>query len=193
MNPEQNPSRQCAACGEQEAFFTYAVRKNKNLRRLCTDFLLKEHRNLFCPICVDVPPPEESIVCLNCPSAAHLACPPPPPSPFTCPPCSDPNFSFFPKSKPDQESADALVAAAKISAFLMNNEAAELKKEAHKKIFAAKEAKRRPKEALGNLQGLVLKKLGRRRIVTTLTLTRGSTVTVVDSQISLCKILGFFL
>ena len=85
------------------------------------------------------------------------------------------------------------MAAAKISAFLMNNEAAELKKEAHKKIFAAKEAKRRPKEALGNLQGLVLKKLGRRRIVTTLTLTRGSTVTVVDSQISLCKILGFFL
>ena len=29
--------------------------------------------------------------------------------------------------------------------------AAELKKEAHKKIFAAKEAKKRAKEALGNL------------------------------------------
>ncbi|CDY63027.1 BnaA01g37000D [Brassica napus] len=26
MNPEQNPSRQCAACGEQEAFLTYAHR-----------------------------------------------------------------------------------------------------------------------------------------------------------------------
>ncbi|CAF2154471.1 uncharacterized protein BNACNNG16800D [Brassica napus] len=158
MNPEQNPSRQCAACGEQEAFLTYAVRQN---RRLCTDCLLKEHRHLFCPICLDVPPPpEESIVCLNCPSVAHLACPPPPPPPsssFTCPPCSDPNFSFFPKSNPDQESADALVAAAKISAALMNNEAAELKKEAHKKIFAAKEAKMRAKEALGNLQDLVLK------------------------------------
>jgi len=145
MNQEQN-LRQCAACGEQEAFFTYAVRKNKNLRRLCTDFLLKEHRNLFCPICVDVPPPEESIVCLNCPSVAHLACPPPAPSPFTCPPCSEPNFSFFPKSSHstvlDQESADALVAAAIISAFLMNNEAAELKKEAHKKIFAAKDVKK---------------------------------------------------
>lgn len=38
----------------------------------------------------------------------------------------------------------------------MNNEAAELKKEAHKKIFAAKEAKMRAKEALGNLQDLVL-------------------------------------
>ncbi|KAH0943511.1 hypothetical protein HID58_003148, partial [Brassica napus] len=102
----------------------------------------------------------QSIVCLNCPSVAHLACPPPPPPPsssFTCPPCSDPNFSFFPKSNPDQESADALVAAAKISAALMNNEAAELKKEAHKKIFAAKEAKMRAKEALGNLQDLVLK------------------------------------
>lgn len=49
------------------------------------------------------------------------------------------------------------MAAAKISAALMNNEAAELKKEAHKKIFAAKEAKMRAKEALGNLQDLVLK------------------------------------
>ncbi|WZY73409.1 hypothetical protein YC2023_012266 [Brassica napus] len=75
---------------EQEAFFTYAVRQN---RRLCTDCLLKEHRHLFCPVCLDVPPPpEESIVCHNCPSVAHLACPPPPP-------CSDPNFSFFPTSK----------------------------------------------------------------------------------------------
>jgi len=166
MNQEQN-LRQCAACGEQEAFFTYAVRKNKNLRRLCTDCLLREHRNLFCPICLAVPPPpppEESIVCLNCPSITHLDCPPRPSSsasPFTCPPCSEPNFSFFPKSSHstvlDQESADALVAAAIISAFLMNNEAAELKKEAHKKIFAAKEAKRRAKEALANLQDLVLK------------------------------------
>ncbi|KAL0837375.1 hypothetical protein Bca101_089265 [Brassica carinata] len=130
------------------------------LHRLFT----QEHRNLFCPICLDVPPPEESIVCLNCPSITHLDCPPRPSSsasPFTCPPCSEPNFSFFPKSSHstvlDQESADALVAAAIISAFLMNNEAAELKKEAHKKIFAAKEAKRRAKEALANLQDLVLK------------------------------------
>ncbi|KAF2586918.1 hypothetical protein F2Q70_00037079 [Brassica cretica] len=100
MNQEQN-LRQFAACGEQEAFFTYVVRKNKNLRRLCTDCLLREHRNLFCPICLDVPPPEESIVCLNCPSITHLDCPPRPSSsasPFTCPPCSEPNFSFFPKS-----------------------------------------------------------------------------------------------
>ncbi|CAF2154447.1 unnamed protein product [Brassica napus] len=38
----------------------------------------------------------------------------------------------------------------------MNNEAAKLKKEVHKKIFATKEAKRRAKKALGNLQDLVL-------------------------------------
>ncbi|KAL0719303.1 hypothetical protein Bca4012_068627 [Brassica carinata] len=158
-----NPERECAACGEQEAFFTHAVNAH---RRLCTDCLLKEHRNLFCPICLDVPPPqEESITCLNCPSITHLHCPPPPPpTPFTCPPCSDPNFSFFPKSHGDggetvldQESANALVAAANISAVLMNNEAGELKKEANKKILAAKEAKKRAKEALGNLQDLVVK------------------------------------
>lgn len=39
----------------------------------------------------------------------------------------------------------------------MNNEAAELKKEANEKILAAKEAKKRAKEALGNLQDLVVK------------------------------------
>ncbi|KAF8045888.1 hypothetical protein N665_4251s0001 [Sinapis alba] len=155
MNP-----RQCAACGgEQEALLTYAVNA---IRRLCIDCLLKEHRNLFCPICLDVyvtsvPPPEESIICLNCPSITHLDCPPPPPpssSSFTCPPCSDPNFSFFPKSHSETvlstESVDALVTAANISAVLMKAAAIELKKEAHKKIFAAK-------EALGNLQDLVVK------------------------------------
>lgn len=39
----------------------------------------------------------------------------------------------------------------------MNNAAAELKKEAEEKILAAKEAKKRAKEALGNLQDLVVK------------------------------------
>ncbi|XP_056854666.1 uncharacterized protein LOC130504096 [Raphanus sativus] len=159
-----NPSRECAGCGEQEeALITFPV---TTLRRLCTDCLLKEHRNLFCPICLQVylTPPEETLACLNCPSIAHLHCPPPSSaaadSPFTCPPCSDPNFSFFPKSHLlDQESsaADALVAAANISAVLMNNAAAELKKEAEEKILAAKEAKKRAKEALGYLQDLVVK------------------------------------
>ncbi|CAH8366704.1 unnamed protein product [Eruca vesicaria subsp. sativa] len=170
MNQEQS-LHQCAACGEQEAFLTYAVNA---LRRLCTDCLLKEHRNLFCPVCLHVhvtsPPPEQSILCLNCPSITHLACSSSSSadadeaSSFTCPPCSDPNFSFFPKSHQNgaetvlgQESSNALVAAANISAVLMKNAAAELKKEAHEKIFAAKEAKQRAKEALGNLQELVRK------------------------------------
>lgn len=39
----------------------------------------------------------------------------------------------------------------------MNNAAAELKKEAEEKILAAKEAKKRAKEALGYLQDLVVK------------------------------------
>ncbi|ESQ48179.1 hypothetical protein EUTSA_v10022081mg [Eutrema salsugineum] len=190
MNPEQN-RRQCAACGEPEPLFTHTVHKNSGFRQLCTDCLLKEHRELFCPVClnvfVDVPPPQARIICLNCPSITHLDCYRPPSSSaassssatpsFTCPPCSDPNFSFFSsKFRPpssdqsgeinnddgsesivEYESATALIAAANIAAVNMNNAAAHLKKEAVRKILEAKLAKKRAKEAMVILHDLVLK------------------------------------
>ncbi|KFK39080.1 hypothetical protein AALP_AA3G198400 [Arabis alpina] len=176
MNPDQN-RRQCIACGESEPSFIHTVSKNGVFRRLCTDCLLKEHRELFCPVClvafVDVPPPNARIICLDCSSITHLACSPPPSSSssFTCPPCSDPNFSFFPKSHLpssdqigenvetplDTESGKALLAAAEIAVVSMNNAVAQLKNEAVKKILDAKMAKMRAKEALANLQDLVVR------------------------------------
>ncbi|CAH2053466.1 unnamed protein product [Thlaspi arvense] len=187
MIPEQNP-HQCAACGSEPSIL-HTVSKNSVYRRLCTDCLLKEHRDLFCPICLvvfaAVPPPRARITCLNCPSITHLACSPPPSpsatsssssaaaSSFTCPPCSDPNFSFFPKfhvpasdqsgendddgPEPllDVQSLKALVAAADIAVVSLRNATVHLKNEAVKKVLAAGIAKMRAKEALGNLQDLV--------------------------------------
>ncbi|CAA7051241.1 unnamed protein product [Microthlaspi erraticum] len=183
MNPEQN-RRQCAVCEESEPSFIHTVSNSGVFRRLCTDCLLREHREIFCPVCVDLfngcLPPDDGITCVNCPSIAHRSCSPPPSSfaassssvtSFTCPTCSDPNFSFFPKSHVpssgngtdgsgtllDEKSAKALVAASKIAVVSMTDAAAMLKEEAVKKILDAKMAKMRAKDALGNLQDIVLR------------------------------------
>ncbi|EOA31475.1 hypothetical protein CARUB_v10014661mg [Capsella rubella] len=186
MNPEQN-RRECAVCSEAEPSFIHTISKTGVLRRLCTDCLLKEHRELFCPVCFndfndDAPSPRQArITCLNCPLSTHLFCSPKPPSSsaasssspapppassFTCPPCSDPNFTFFPKSRVNDDvpatplskvSTLALVAAAKISVANMNNAVAQLKDEAFKKIVTAHTAKLKAKAALENLQDLVIR------------------------------------
>ncbi|KAL1202669.1 hypothetical protein V5N11_018787 [Cardamine amara subsp. amara] len=183
MNPAQ---RECIVCGESERSFILTVRNNGVSRRLCTDCLLKEHRELFCSICLNtfdaVPPPQARIKCLNCPAIIHLSCSPhpppsssaassssvaPPASSFTCPPCSIPNFSFFPKSSRDNEdvpetplnadSAMALIAAAKISGDSMFKAVKHLKQEVVNKVVAARVAKVKAKDALENLQLLVLR------------------------------------
>ncbi|CAN8269185.1 unnamed protein product [Cochlearia groenlandica] len=182
--------RQCAVCDESEPSFIHTVSKNGVFRRLCTDCLLKEHRDFFCPVCLNVfagisPPQQSRLLCLNCPSITHLSCSPPSSSTvaaagFTCPPCSDPNFSFFPRSRLpisaqngangengdggsksktvlNVESVKALVAAANIAAVSMSSAAAKLKNEAVKKIMEARTAKMRAKAALGNLHDIVLR------------------------------------
>ncbi|KAG7582311.1 hypothetical protein ISN44_As08g019180 [Arabidopsis suecica] len=187
MNPEQN-QRECIVCREKEPSFIHTVSKTGVFRRLCTDCLLKEYRELFCSVCFNLfdnaVPPQARIICGNCLSSTHLSCSPQPPSSstaasssssapppassFTCQPCSNPNFTFFPKSRvnddvPEEtplsaESAMALIAAAKISVANMNNLVALLKDEARKKIIAAKAAKLRAKGALANLQDIVIQK-----------------------------------
>ena len=132
------------------------------------------------------PSPVDRLVCLNCPSIAHRSCVPPDSSApsFLCPPCSNPNFSyFFSDSDPDaktkriktedgggnsslrghnekaidKESAKALLAAAKIAAASMNKAAATAQAEAEKRVKDASLAKKKAKEALERLAFLVLK------------------------------------
>ncbi|CAN8270236.1 unnamed protein product [Cochlearia groenlandica] len=173
MTPEQNQQRHCEACDESEPSspsYIHTVAKNDVLRRICTDCLLKEHRELFCSLCLnvfhdeddDLPTPQhDRIICLNCSATIHLSCSPSSTadSSFTCPPCSDPDFSFFPKSRDPGglDSTKTLVAAAKIAVFSLKNAAAKLREDASKKILAAKLAKIRATEALGNLQEAVIR------------------------------------
>ncbi|MBA0681667.1 hypothetical protein Goari_023453, partial [Gossypium aridum] len=129
------------------------------------------------------------LICLKCPSISHLSCSSASlsPSSFTCPPCSNPNFSFFnltptkkPKSTPDhppgstldgdddnnkttntrvidKEAAKALLAAAKIAAASMTKAAAVAKVEAERRVKEATLAKKRAKEALERLALLARK------------------------------------
>jgi len=110
---------ECGGCGAPERFLLHNVRHRASYRRLCTNCVLKNHQGLFCPVCLEVftesPPPHQRLICLKCPSISHLSCSSSysSHSSFTCPPCSNPNFSFFnvapnftnkkPKSTPDHQ------------------------------------------------------------------------------------------
>lgn len=184
---------ECGGCGAPERFLLHNLRHRASYRRLCTNCVLKNHQGLFCPICLEVfnesPPPHQRLICLKCPSISHLSCSSSSllPTSFTCPPCSNPNFSFFnlaptkkPKSTPDhppgstldgdddnnkttntrvidKEAAKALLAAAKIAAASMTKAAAVAKVEAERRVKEATLAKKRAKEALERLALLARK------------------------------------
>lgn len=152
------------------------VRHRASYRQMCTDCVLKNHQSLFCPLCLVVfdkessplPPPSERLICLNCPSIAHLSCLPPEdavaPS-FLCPLCSNPNFTFFSPNEIgnnerviDKSLAKALLAAARIAAASMNKAAAAARIDAEKRVKEAAFAKKKAREALERLASLLVSK-----------------------------------
>ncbi|XWS38872.1 hypothetical protein CRYUN_Cryun18bG0000600 [Craigia yunnanensis] len=188
---KRDQQAECGACGAPERLLLHNVRHRASYQRLCTNCVLKNHQGLFCPICLEVfsesPPPHQRLICLKCSSISHLSCSSfsSSQSSFTCPPCSNPNFSFFnvtpntsnkkPKSTPDhqegsndddddkkkrvidKEAAKALLAAAKIAAASMNKAAAVARVEAERRVKEATLAKKRAKEALDRLAFLARK------------------------------------
>ncbi|KAE8730982.1 Ribosomal protein L3 plastid isoform 1 [Hibiscus syriacus] len=192
---------ECGGCGTPERFFLHNLRHRASYRRLCTNCILKNHQGLFCPICLEVfnepPPPHQRLICVKCPSVSHFSCSCSSSSSlsqsFTCPPCSNPNFSFFnltnkkPKSTPDhpggstpedddndnnpsaktrvmdKETAKALLAAAKIAAVSMTKAATVAKTEAERRVKEATLAKKRAKEGLERLALLARKDIDRHK------------------------------
>ncbi|CAN8259001.1 unnamed protein product [Cochlearia groenlandica] len=156
MDQEQS-SGKCEGCEETEPSFIHTVNEDDVFRRFCTDCLLKddEHKRRFCLICItvyDVPHPNDRIICVKCTvSTHHRDClPPPPPNPnpnpiYTCQPCSDDGFAFFPRQRMHQlidiGSAKALVAAAKLAMENLDQEVTLLKKIADEKISESAIAK----------------------------------------------------
>lgn len=173
MKRERDHQFECGICGAEDRYLLHNVRhRTPSYRRLCTNCLLKDHRGLFCPFCFSVyeePLPIDRSMCNKCPSISHKPCIPsnyPHHTPFICPSCSSPNFSFFnpttngdsPSGRIiDRDSARALVAAAKIAAVSMTKAAAMAKVEAEKRVKEATYAKKRAREALERLAYLAAK------------------------------------
>ncbi|OMO58577.1 hypothetical protein COLO4_34517 [Corchorus olitorius] len=199
---------ECGGCGAPERLLLHNVRHRASYRRLCTNCILKNHQGLFCPLCLEVfnesPPPHQRLICLKCPSISHLSCSPSyssgSHSSFTCPPCSNPNFSFFnvtnkkPKSTPDhptesddeervvdKEAAKALLAAAKIAAASMSKAAAVARVEAERKVKEATLAKKRAKEALERLAFLARKENDRLK-PSLATIPKSKTASAADTK-----------
>ncbi|KAJ6889719.1 hypothetical protein NC651_023463 [Populus alba x Populus x berolinensis] len=173
MKQERDHQFECGICGAEDRYLLHNVRhRTPSYRRLCTNCLLKDHRGLFCPFCFIVyeePLQNDRSMCNKCPSIAHKPCIPsnyPHHTPFICPSCSSPSFSFFNPTRNgdsssgrfiDKDSARALVAAAKIAAISMTKAAALARVEAEKRVKEATFAKKRAREALERLAYLAAK------------------------------------
>ncbi|XP_010270989.1 PREDICTED: uncharacterized protein LOC104607149 [Nelumbo nucifera] len=175
-------SSECGGCGSEERWLLHNVRHRGIYRRLCTSCVLKFHGGSFCPHCFEVYegslPPHERVMCLKCPSVAHLACVGIESAPrYVCPTCLNPAFLFFEvgaSSKKikvgegdsangggrrvlDQKSAKVFLASAKIAAVSMSKAAAVARIEAERRVKEASVTKKRAREALERVAFLVAK------------------------------------
>ncbi|XP_019052140.1 PREDICTED: uncharacterized protein LOC104590888 [Nelumbo nucifera] len=186
MNREQ--ASECGGCDSEDRWILHNVRHRGIYRRLCTSCVLKFHGGLFCPHCYEVYegsiPPHERVLCLKCPSVAHLACVGlDKASRYVCPPCLNSSFLFFDVPKKtkggdgksvsatvkrafDQKSAKVLLASARIAAVSMSKAAAAARIEAEKRVKEAALTKKRAREALERVAFLVGKEKERGKEMT---------------------------
>ncbi|KAK6930367.1 hypothetical protein RJ641_004461 [Dillenia turbinata] len=183
--------KECGQCSKEDRYFLHNVKHRGSYRRLCTSCLLKNNAGNFCPVCFLVyndhqpPPPHQRLLCHKCSSVAHLSCLPSHShsTPYECPPCSSPYFSFFPLSssdtstaynkpkqllpsssipsssdakefKIDLSAAKVLLAAARLASSSMNKAASSARSDAEKRAREASVARKRAREALEKLFSL---------------------------------------
>ncbi|KAK4723749.1 hypothetical protein R3W88_026528 [Solanum pinnatisectum] len=105
---EEQPSdsvsgRRCTVCFTTRPSILHLLLYRGLQHHLCTACVLDSHTDSFCPTCFDVflhnpPLPHIRLLCKKCPSISHLFCVPDVASSsddYLCPPCSNPNFTFF--------------------------------------------------------------------------------------------------
>lgn len=154
---------ECGGCGLEERWLFHHVSVRNTYRRLCTSCVLKLHSGSFCPICFEVygsTPPVLRSVCSRCPSVTHLHCVTnQDPLCYVCPPCSNPNFTFFNTASGaqivDESTAKVLVAAAQIAYVTMSKAASEMRAESRRKVEEAALKRKEAKNSLKLLAELV--------------------------------------
>ncbi|KAF5199339.1 Phd finger family protein [Thalictrum thalictroides] len=175
---KQDLPSECGGCGLEEKWLLHHVCVRDTFRRICTSCVLKLHSGAFCPICFEVYEgsklPVNRVMCLRCPSVTHLDCVSKEVvSTYVCPPCANPNFSFFDSSKSgtsssssegncggviDVKMAKVLVAAAQIALVSMSKKATAVKLEADRKVKEAALKRKEAKEALQRFSALTSSK-----------------------------------
>ncbi|GAU16751.1 hypothetical protein TSUD_199940 [Trifolium subterraneum] len=168
MNPFQPSPETCHCCGATPTtpLFIHTICYRSINRRFCTNCVLKQQQGTFCPICFELFNdsfiPNLHLMCIRCPSIAHRSCVLPSSTPdfaFLCPPCADPNFSYF---KIDRRTIDfhankVLAAAAQISANTLTRAATAIRLDAERRALIAVGARKRAVEALELFADLVAK------------------------------------
>ncbi|XP_027192284.1 uncharacterized protein [Cicer arietinum] len=168
MNPFQLPTATCDGCGVTPTtpLFMHTISYRAINRRFCTNCVLKQQQGTFCPICFELFDdsiiPNLRLMCIRCPSIAHRSCVLPSSTPdfaFLCPPCADPNFSYF---KIDRRTIDfhatkVLAAAAQISANTLSRAATAIRLDAERRAMVAVGARKRAIEALEHFADVVAK------------------------------------
>jgi hypothetical protein len=151
------------------ALLLHHVRLRGIDRVLCTSCVLRLHPSSFCPLCFvyfDAPPIQNNpttLPCSKCSSLAHSRCLPTaattPSASYICPPCSNPNFSFFDLDEMqdfmDLKLSSVLLCAARIASASMNRAVIVARAEADRKVREALLAKKRAHEALEHLAAMV--------------------------------------
>jgi hypothetical protein len=151
------------------ALLLHHVRLRGIDRVLCTSCVLRLHPSSFCPLCFvyfdapSIPNNPTTLPCSKCSSLAHSRCLPTaatkPSASYTCPPCSNPNFSFFDLDEKqdfmDLKLSSVLLCAARIASASMNRAVIVARADADRKVREALLAKKRAHEALEHLAAMV--------------------------------------
>ncbi|ESW17033.1 hypothetical protein PHAVU_007G204700 [Phaseolus vulgaris] len=170
INPE------CGHCASKDSRLFHRLWIRGMNRRVCTSCVLLLHPSSFCPSCFqffDHPLSNTSsatahrfLSCTKCSSLTHLNClpSPPPSSPFLCPPCSQPNFSFFPDSTSpmDKRRALILLCACKVASAAATKSLALARARVERTVREAALARKRARDALDHCS--ILDKIKRLRL-----------------------------
>ncbi|CAL5208706.1 unnamed protein product [Lathyrus oleraceus] len=154
---------ECGNCGVKERWLLHNVVVRGVDRRICTSCVLRLHPSSFCPCCFEFYEHPVSITssssahrfvsCVKCSSLSHIHClssPPPLPSPYLCPPCSKPNFTFFPVPEEIVEVnlAKVFVCASKIALASMKKQHTMSNVRCERAVKEASMARKRTKESI---------------------------------------------
>ncbi|XP_049373901.1 uncharacterized protein LOC125838943 [Solanum verrucosum] len=163
--------RRCAVCLTNRPSILHLLLYRGLQHHLCTACVLDSHPGSFCPTCFDVflhnpPPPHLRLLCKKCPSISHLSCVPDVASvsdDYLCPPCSNPNFTFFCVTPNHANNAieinphlaKQLVAAATIASESIHNAAVMARYNAEIRVKEAVVAKAEAAEVLRRFNNLL--------------------------------------